>query len=125
MESLLLAGANAFDLDGLAKILSNEFTTDLQDKVSDIRHLIVKNSAGFVAQIQSCDEDEDADTVDDIRHIGKSTLEFETAAKNGLRFLIVTYEPAQKKAMQAVIDAFVAAGVVHYDCSVDVLKLTA
>lgn len=120
-----MAGATAFDLDGLAELLADKFTTDLQDKVSDIRFLIVKNSAGFVAQIQACEEDEDADTVDDIRHLGKSTPEFEAAAKDGLRFLLVTYEPTQKKAMQAVIDAFVAAGVVQYDCSVDVIKLTA
>lgn len=121
METMLLAGDAEFDLDYLCSLVPDDLSPDIEDKVAGIRRLMIKGASTFVAQIQTCDEEEDQDTRDDLRSILKDPpAEFVAAlSQDSIRFLIVTYNPEERAVLQKVIDCFVNGGLVQFQCADD------
>ena len=125
MDSLMLAGTAGFDLDHLCRLIPADLNSEVQEKVGDLRLLMLSKENQFVAQLQPCDEEEDEDTREDLRRISDPPPEFADALGTGqLRFLIVTYAPDQRPILQRVIDALAQSGVVHFVCNDDIQVLT-
>ena len=126
METMLLAGDAEFDLNRLFSLLPEDFTPEVQDKVAGIRQLVLKGMSRFIAQIQACDDEQDQDTREDLRSMVENPPpEFAAAlSKDAMRFLIVTYDPAERALLQKAIDTFVREGLVQFDCTDDVRVLT-
>jgi hypothetical protein len=106
--------------------MPEDLSPEIHDKVGGLRHLMLKGDSRFVAQIQTCDEEDDQDTRDDLRSILENPpAEFAAAlAKDVMRFLLVTYDPAEREWLRKVIDTFVRKGLVQFECADDVRILT-
>lgn len=127
METMLLAGDAEFDLDHLCSLLPEDLSPEVQDKVGGLRLLMLKGESQFIAQIRACDEEADQDTRDDLRSILENPpAEFAVAlSEDSIRFLLVTYNPAERESLQKAIDIFVREGLVRFECADDVRVLTA
>lgn len=126
METMLLAGDAEFDLDYLCSLLPEDLSPVVEDKVGGRRHLMLKGPSRFIGQIQACDEEEDQDTRDDLRSILENPpAEFVAAlSRDTTRFLIVTFDPAERSSLRKAIETFVREGLVQFDCTDDVRVLT-
>ena len=118
MDSMLLAGETALDIDLLCSLVPDELIAEVHDKTGDVRHLMIKTPTKFVAQIQAIGEEGDADTMDDLKRIENQPPTFADALeRRSLRFLLVTYAESEEDNLQRITDAFLQADLVKFSCS--------
>lgn len=116
MSGMLLAGGADFDLDNLKDLVPTHLISEVVEKAFG-RLLIVKTETAFVAQIQAFDKEESEETTDDLERVEQKLPAFAEALKGrGLRYLLIACS-ADDEHVQSVIDAFVKAGLVQFDCS--------
>lgn len=118
MQTLLIAGSSDFDFDQIAGVLAGKFESTKQDKTGGtggITLLTLKHSGRFVAQMASCDHEENIDTMDDFQRLEGIPKAFTDALEaRSLRFLIVTYEPTEWELLYDAIRNLGAAGVAEF-----------
>ena len=118
METMLLAGETAFDIDLLCSLVPEGLIAEVHDKTGGMRHLMIKTPTQFVAQIQACGEEGDADTMDDLKRMENQPPEFADALeRRSLRFLLVTYADSEEDNLQRITYAFLQADLVKFSCS--------
>lgn len=120
---MLLAGGADFDIDHLKDLVPTQLVSEVVENVAG-RLLMIKTETAFVAQIEAFDKEASEETTDDLARVEPKPPAFaEALAGRGLRFLLIA-GGSEREHRQSVIDAFVKAGLVQFDCS-DVIEVLA
>lgn len=115
METLMIAALAEFSLEQLCVLFPSEFNPKVEEKTGGIKLLTLKGETQFIGQMQICDQEEDDDTMDDLKELPGVPVAFSDALeKRRLRFLIVTYSPTEQESLRRAIDLMSAAGLAQF-----------